>query len=198
MSETTLKLSNISTLPLLSSSIRKPQPGKIRLQDVTLALRVPCVAYPDPKYVSEDEEDQIRKEREQQEKMRIEDERRRQKEQERRDRKEARRMLRQEIEERRARGEDIESLASSTTRSDKTSYMSKGSLMQKQMEERKREEAKESGMDRSEVDKTDLSPQKTEDKSAMDDERILDADSKLGKSAVEGLKDPVVSNVNSA
>jgi len=179
---------------------KKPTTEKINLKYVTLDLRAPCITYPDPRYVQEDEQDRIRKEQEALEKMRIEEEKRKQKEQERRERKEARRLLRQEIEERRARGEEIESLASSTNRSDR-SFMSKSSLVQKQLEATKSNveglDKQGSFMDKSQdPDRSDISPQKTEEKSAYEDEKLLDVESKIGRSAIgESFKEPAVSNV---
>jgi len=110
-----------------SIEYKKGTKEKINLKHLELAHRVPCTTYPDPRYLAEDEEDRIRKEQETLERMRIEEEKRQKKEEERRERKELRRALRQEIEDRRARGEEIESLASSTQRSDR-SFMSKQSF----------------------------------------------------------------------
>jgi hypothetical protein len=110
-----------------SIEYRKATKEKINLKHLELAHRIPCTTYPDPRYLQEDEEDKIRKEQETLERMRLEEEKRMKKDEERRERKDLRRALRQEIEDRRARGEEIESLASSTQRSDR-SFMSKQSF----------------------------------------------------------------------
>ncbi len=195
---------NISKISLdleANSPYRKPTTEKINLKYVSLDLRAPCITFPDPKYMQEDEQDRMRKEHEALEKLRIEEEKRRQKEQERRERKEARRLLRQEIEERRARGEEIESLASSTNRSDR-SFMSKSSLVQKQLEAKSNADALDKGsfIDKSQdPDRSDMSPQKTEDKSAYEDEKLLEAESKIGRSVIgESFKEPAVSNVSNS
>lgn len=107
---------------------KKATKEKLNLKHLELAHRCPCITFPDPRYLQEDEQDRVRKEQEALEKMRIEEEKRQKKEEERRERKELRRALRQEIEERRARGEEIESLASSTQRSDRSFLSSKGSF----------------------------------------------------------------------
>lgn len=152
-------------------------------------LRAPCVVYPDPRYLQEDEEDRARREREAMDKFRVEDEKRKMRDEERRNRKETRKLLRQEIEERKMRGEEIESLASSTQRSDRT-YMSKGTV--KNQLDQKAQDMKDKDMDKSQ-DHSELSPNKTEDK-GDDHERVIDPDSKLGRSNVEPIKEPVVSN----
>ena len=86
------------------------------------------MTYPDPRFISQDEQDREQMEQDRQRKARDEEEMRMRKEQERRERKDARRMERRRIEEARMRGEDIESLASSTQRSDR-SFMSRTGFM---------------------------------------------------------------------
>jgi len=112
---------------------KKASKEKLNLKHLELAHRCPCMVYPDPRYLAQDEHDRMRKEQETLEKMRIDEERKQKKEEEKRERIERRKHLRQEIEERRARGEEIESLASSTQRSNR-SFLSKGSLAPKDFE----------------------------------------------------------------
>jgi len=106
---------------------------KLNLKHLELAHRCPCMIFPDPRYLAQDEQDRVRRENEALDKMRVEEEKRMRKDEERRERKDRRRALRQEIEDRRARGEEIESLASSTQRSDR-SFISKTNFGQRGLE----------------------------------------------------------------
>lgn len=116
------------------------------------------------------------------------------KDEERQNRKEARRLLRQEIEDRKLRGDDIESLASSAQKSDR-SFMSKNSQMLKQKQDALK--AQESQDGKSGLDQggdSEMSPDKGIEKSALDDG--YEADQNLGRSAIgASIKEPAVSNV---
>ena len=90
-----------------------------------LALRLPMEYMPDPRTIIEDDYDREKEERDRKERARILEEDRIVKETEKRARQEQKMKMRQLIEEARATGEDVESIASSTFVSEKSGVSKK-------------------------------------------------------------------------
>ena len=111
----------------------------------------------------------MRLENERMMKARLEEEAKIRREQERQARKEDRRQRRKQIEELKARGEDVESLASSTQRSDR-SFMSKASFLQgkKAEDAAKKKEEEDAEKDKSESKIEGDGQDRSEDEDRMD------------------------------
>lgn len=154
-------------------------------------MRCPCIPYPDPKYLSEDEKDRMRLENERQMKARLEEEARIRKEQDRQARKEDRRNRRKQIEELRARGDDVESLASSTQRSDR-SFMSKASFLQgKKVEDKTAQKQETEGAD---DDKKSESKIEDKEQEKSEDEDRMDYNKRQSVLSPEPIKDQEITN----